>query len=94
LKPKNDKLPITPRALLQRINRKLREQGQKVVAQRGNEYRRVNRNGQETYVQGARYRTGHYYRIRLDESAMLERDVDLAKLGAKLGCLKGYEVLG
>jgi hypothetical protein len=24
---------------------------------------------------------------------MLERDVDLAKLGAKLGCLKGYEVL-
>jgi hypothetical protein len=94
MKLNTDKLPVTARALLQRINRKLRERHEKVVAQRGNEYRRVNRLGEEIYVPGQRYSTGHYYRVRFDESAMLERDVDLAKLGAKLGCLKGYEVLG
>ena len=91
MKIKNDKLPITPRALLQRINRKLRDKGQQVIAQRGKEHVKLGPLGQDGHDVGKRFATGHYYRVAADR--MLERDVDLAKLGAELDCIKGWEQL-
>ena len=78
-KQKGGKVPVTVRALLQRINRKLAEDGRRVKAARGHAVATL----------GAYYlmnsRPGHEY--------VFEREVDLQAKARELNCLAPYEEL-
>lgn len=72
------KVPVTSRALLQRINRRLRQEGEKVCAYRGG----------PSWTQ-----LGDYYRIDVSRNFLCEGHVDLEKLGRSVGVLRLYEAL-
>jgi hypothetical protein len=78
---KNDvKVPVTKRALLQRVNRKLAAEGRRVKAARGPSA--VAEVGAFYLMNG---RPGHEY--------VFERDVDLEAMARKLGVLGAWEEL-
>ena len=69
-------VPITIRALVQRINRKLAEDGEVLKAPRGAR---------------ALQELGDYYILDINLNAVLHKDVDVEELGRELGALKDYE---
>jgi hypothetical protein len=71
------KVVVTERALLQRINRKLRDKRQALKSPRGRQYREL----------------GNYYLLDLSRNSVIERDTDIEKLGRKLGVLQTWEKL-
>lgn len=72
------KIPVSPRALIQRINRKLRDENEVVRAARG---------------ERAKQQLGDFYRLDVDRNAVVQTDVDLEELGRELGVLSAAEVL-
>jgi hypothetical protein len=68
--------PITVRALVQRINRKLAKQSEKLIKARG---------------QAARANLGDWYVVNTDKKTMVLSRVDPEKLARKLGVLEGWE---
>jgi hypothetical protein len=73
------KVPITERALTQRINRLLRPEGRTLKTTRGN--------GR------AHAELGAYYVLDLTRHAVVRTDVDLSAYAIELGALQPYEVL-
>jgi hypothetical protein len=69
-------IPITTRALLQRINRALFKSGKVLKATRGSHMRRD---------------AGDFFILDLSRNKVLTKDVDLQVLGRELGVLKSYE---
>ena len=72
------KVPVTRRALLQRINRALKKDGEMLKATRG---------------ERARQDLGDYYIIDLNLNAVLHKDVDLESCGRDLKVLQKFERL-
>jgi predicted transcriptional regulator len=75
---KAGKAPITWRALIQRINRKLAHDGERLVARRTGTDRR---GGPE------------YSYLLIEGERVVEEDVDLPKLARTLGILRPWEQL-
>jgi hypothetical protein len=75
------KAPITARALLQRINRALADEGKVVNRPRG----RPQTDGPGDL--------GAYFMVDLKKKTVVEKNVDLVKLAKKLGAIKDYEQL-
>jgi hypothetical protein len=71
------KSPVTKRALVQRINRKLAAKGEKLIATRG---------------EIAQSELGDFYRVNA-HGAITSKNDEPEKLGRELGVLKPYEVL-
>ena len=71
-------VPVTLRALTQRINRKLATEGQKLLAARG-----------ETQ----KAEVGNHFIIDTEKNVVVAKNVDLEKLGKKLGVIKPFETL-
>jgi hypothetical protein len=68
-------LLVTKRALIQRINRKLRDRGQVVKAARARAWRFV----------------GSYYAVDVKQNQIVGRRIDLEKFGRELGALAEWE---
>lgn len=83
--PDQEPVPVAPRALVQRINRKLAEHNEKI---------RGTRAGTRAQID-----LGEYYRLRYgrggDEPStnVIEFDVNLERLGRELGVLAPWERL-
>jgi hypothetical protein len=73
---KDETVPVTMRALLQRINRNLAKEDKVLKAARG---------------ASARQKLGDYYVIDVDGNAIAFRHVDPEALGRKLGVLEPWE---
>jgi hypothetical protein len=71
------RVPITEKALYQRINRKLRADGEVLKRARG----RVGTT------------LGEYYVLDIQRNFVAQRDVDLAELGRELGVMAEWESL-
>jgi hypothetical protein len=71
-----EQVPVTMRALLQRINRRLAHNDEKVKALRGDRWR---------------HELGDYYRIDLRVNGIIDKHVDLEALGRELKVLAPYE---
>jgi hypothetical protein len=72
-------VPVSKRALVQRINRKLlKDRGEVLKATRGGK---------------AQQDLGDYYTVDLAGNFLVEKDVDLGELGRELGVLAAYERL-
>jgi hypothetical protein len=71
-------IPVTIRALLQRINRSLAKNDQILKATRGTQMRRD---------------AGEFFILDLSRNEVLTKDVDPQVLGRELGVLKDYEHL-
>jgi hypothetical protein len=69
-------VPVSLRALVQRINRKLADNGQCMKAARGEK---------------ARQEVGDYYTVDVRLNVLVEKDVDPETLGRDLGVLKVWE---
>ena len=69
-------VPVTMRALLQRLNRKLGAEGEVVKAARGEK---------------ARQEMGDFFHLDVDRNAIIATDVDPEQLGRKLGVLHPWE---
>lgn len=72
------RVPVTPRALAQRINRKLKEKDQGLKATRGDRWR---------------HELGDYYIVDVSANAIVRKDVNLEKFGRQLGVLQPFEEL-
>lgn len=75
---KKQTVPISGRALIQRINRKLKLEDQVLRAARG---------------ERARMDLGEYYIIDVRHNFVLFKDIGLKELGRELGVLAKYERL-
>jgi hypothetical protein len=75
---KGVKVPVSSRALIQRINRSLRAKKQVVKATRG---------------EPARTSFGAYYLLDIGRWQVLKTNVDLEAFGRELGALKAHEEL-
>ena len=73
------KAPVTERALLARINRKLEKEGSLI--------KKCRRNSRSWHV------LGDYYEIDIQINGVVSYNVDLEDRARELGCLKGYENL-
>jgi hypothetical protein len=73
---KRELVPISARAAIQRINRKLRDDNEQVLKARGDR---------------ARQELGEFYRIDVSRNHLVQKDIDLEKLGRELGALKAWE---
>jgi hypothetical protein len=71
------KVPLTARAVLQRINRKLGEQQRQLRAAQGKE----------------RDSLGDYYVVDLKNERVRDHDVDLEALARRMGCMREWEEL-
>jgi hypothetical protein len=71
-------IPVTKRALLQRINRKLKASGQHVLATRGT---------------AARREVGEFYQVNVDRNSHVASHVNLERLGRELEVLAPWERL-
>jgi hypothetical protein len=69
-------VPVTERALLQRINRRLAKNGEQILKAR---------------TERARLELGDYYRIDVSRNAIVGKDERLEALGAELEVLQAYE---
>jgi hypothetical protein len=76
---KRARIEVSLRALTQRINRKLAEDGQIVRAPRGSRPHKAD---------------DDYYIVDTKHNAVHARGINLETLGRKLGVLKEWEVLG
>jgi hypothetical protein len=74
---KGDKSPVSPRALVQRIQRVLGKRDELIRAGRGK----------------ATSELGDYYTVDLRTNALIEKDVNIEALGRELGVLKPWEKL-
>lgn len=74
---KKQSVPVTRRALIQRVNRVLAKDGQAVKATRGR----------------AAESLGCYFRLDIKHKTVLARNVNLEQLGRELGALRGWESL-
>jgi hypothetical protein len=75
---------ITHRALLARINRKLKAESEK------GQFKQVRRSRKD----GNDYATlGLYYIVDFNRNAVTSREIDLEQYGRDQGCLEAYEVL-
>ena len=72
------KVPVSARALLQRINRKLAPDEERVMKSRG---------------QQALLDLGEYYIVNINRNFVTGKDVDLEKLGREVGALTEWEEL-
>lgn len=70
------KVPVSERALIARINRKLAHQGEKLFRSRSNEIQVT---------------VGDYYIVDLERNTTAGQKVGLESLAKKLGALKPYE---
>ncbi len=79
MKPKLQKVPVSERALVQRLNRKLKDVDppQLLRAARGS----------------AAIALGNYFTVDIARNLVCEKDVDLEKLGRKLCALQEWEAL-
>jgi hypothetical protein len=75
------KVPVTLKALMARINRRLRHEG------RCGELLKTARS------EGVERDLGRYYLVDLDRNSVTRRDVDPEELGRELGALKQWEEL-
>jgi hypothetical protein len=73
---KNQTAPVSVRALVQRINRKLAARGEKLMATRSDRWR-----GE----------LGDYYAVKVNGNSVVVKHVDLATLGRELGALQPWE---
>lgn len=73
------RLKITERALMQRINRKLKQDGEQLRTARTQQV--------ETTV-------GHYFIVDMNRNAITTQRVDLEKMGRELGVIQPWEELG
>ena len=73
------KAPVSTRALIQRINRKLATEQQQLKATRGERYRND---------------LGDYYIIDANRNFVIAQHVDVEKLGREMECLSSWEKLG
>lgn len=71
-----EKVPVTERALIQRINRKLREKGEILKTARG---------------VAAKAEVGRFYVIHADRNILMYHHVGLEAWGKKLGVLQPWE---
>jgi hypothetical protein len=71
------KVPLTARAVLQRVNRKLTAEQRQLRAAHGNE----------------RNTLGDFYVVDLRGGGVCDADVDLEKLARKLGVMREWETL-
>jgi hypothetical protein len=85
---KAGKVPVSERALLQRINRKLATEDEMIRRARP-----VSAYVKEGYPNPYPHDLGKYYRIDFNRNFMIETDVDLEALGRKLGALAAWEEL-
>ena len=69
-------VPVTVRALLQRVNRRLRADDQKLVTARG---------------ERVRTELGNYYLLDTARNRIIEQHVDLGELAREVGALAGHE---
>jgi hypothetical protein len=74
--PTTETIPVTMRALLQRINRRLAGKGELLKKTRG---------------AGAREEVGDYYVIDVNRNVLMLKHVDPETLGRKLGVLQSWE---
>lgn len=74
----SEKLPVSERALLQRINRVLEKDGAKIRVVRNETYKRAH---------------GRYALIRTDRLSASFTDINLVEYATKLGCIEPYEEL-
>ena len=77
-KPQRTRVKITDRALFQRINRKLKDEGEQLRTAR---------------TQDIESSMGRYFIIDLTLNSVIERNQNLEKLGRKLGVLQPWEEL-
>lgn len=70
------KVPVTMKALIARLNRKLAQEDEKLVASRG---------------ERARNELGNYYVINVSRNVILFKDVSPETLATQYGVLKPYE---
>jgi hypothetical protein len=75
---KTNKLPVSTRALLARINRALRDQNRELRPTKGHK---------------AREEFGDFYVVDTGKNQLVEWNIDLAKYALELGCLQPYERL-
>jgi hypothetical protein len=82
------KVPVTARALFQRINRKLKENNQAIRTARGfwDGPRSQNHWHEDNNL-------GRYYVIDVHRNALMDSHVNLEQLGRKLGVLAEWEKL-
>jgi hypothetical protein len=73
---KGEQVPVTTRALTQRINRKLRDDDRMVKPSRG---------------ERARADLGDFYVLDFKKNAVLQKNIDLGALGRELGALQPFE---
>ena len=71
-------VPVTARALIQRINRALADNGEILKAPRGAQ---------------ALQELGDYYILDTKRNCVTRKDVDIEAVGRTLGVLKAYEAL-
>ena len=74
---KGQKAPVTMRAVIQRINRKLKADDEQLRATRGEG--------------NAQRELGDYYIVDFNRNSVMRKDVDPAKLARELGVLKPWE---
>ena len=76
--PRDARVPVSVRALLQRINRRLVKDDTMVKATRGDRWR---------------HELGDFYTVNIKRNAIIEKAVDLEALGRKMKALQRYERL-
>jgi mRNA-degrading endonuclease HigB of HigAB toxin-antitoxin module len=72
------KVPVTRRALIQRVNRALEKNGEQLKATKGAQ---------------AQLDLGEFYVVDVSGNSVSRKDVDLERLARELGALKPYETL-
>lgn len=73
-----EKLPVSQQALIKRINRKLKQDGQQLKKARGERWKST---------------TGDYFIVDINRNYIVETHIDLEKYGRKIGALEAYEGL-
>lgn len=77
-RPKGTRLAVSERALIQRINRKLKEDGQQVRTTRSERMER---------------QVGRHFIVDLTQNLITQQNVDIEALGRKLKVLQDWEEL-
>ena len=75
---KATRIPVGKRALLARINRRLKEDGETLKATRG---------------ERMRLDCGDFYVVNLSRNAVTRKNIDLEVYGRSIGALQGWEAL-
>lgn len=73
-----EKLPVSQQALVKRINRKLKQDGQQLKKARGERWKST---------------TGDYFIVDINRNFIVKTHIDLVEYGREIGALKAYEGL-